>query len=210
MEKPREGWEYGRTGNPSRRVPGRRRLPRRKTASTACASRRGPPQRRPCSTCLQPGDEVLSTVDVYGGTWRLLRRVYDKYGITVAVHRMRIRWRRSARRSRAKTRLIWLETPDQPASQHRRYCRRCAALQAPGHPPGRRQHVCQPVLPEPARPRGGHRRPQHHEVHRRAQRRDRRRAGHEPAGPLRLAAGSTRTPPAGCPPRSTASSCRGG
>jgi cystathionine gamma-lyase len=62
---------------------------------------------------LRPGDEVLSTGDVYGGTWRLLNRVYDKYGITgrfIGSHSVEAF--RAALTGR--TRLIWLETPTNP------------------------------------------------------------------------------------------------
>ncbi len=56
---------------------------------------------------------MLSTIDVYGGTYRLLRRVYEKYGIiskflgghSVDDFRKRIS---------PRTRLIWLESPTNP------------------------------------------------------------------------------------------------
>ena len=62
---------------------------------------------------LSPGDEVVCNNDLYGGTYRLFRQVYEKYGIKftfvdltdinklegVVTH---------------KTKMVWLETPTNP------------------------------------------------------------------------------------------------
>ena len=62
---------------------------------------------------LSPGDEVVSTIDVYGGTFRLLRRVYAKYGISA-----RFLDGHSVPDFRAaigdRTRLLWVESPTNP------------------------------------------------------------------------------------------------
>ncbi|GAA4026074.1 cystathionine gamma-synthase [Hymenobacter glaciei] len=62
---------------------------------------------------LKPGDEVISTNDLYGGSYRLFTKVYEPYGIKfhfVPMHDM------EAVRAVANsnTKLIWVETPTNP------------------------------------------------------------------------------------------------
>ena len=62
---------------------------------------------------LQPGDEVISTNDLYGGSYRIFTKVYEPLGIKfhfVPMHDM------EAVRAVAgpKTKLIWVETPTNP------------------------------------------------------------------------------------------------
>ena len=62
---------------------------------------------------LQPGDEVISTNDLYGGSYRLFTKVYEPLGIKfhfVPMHDM------AAVRAvvSPKTKLIWVETPTNP------------------------------------------------------------------------------------------------
>jgi cystathionine gamma-lyase len=62
---------------------------------------------------LQPGDEVISTNDLYGGTYRLFTKVYEPLGIKFHFVPMRdmtaVREKISPR-----TKLIWVETPTNP------------------------------------------------------------------------------------------------
>jgi cystathionine gamma-lyase len=62
---------------------------------------------------LQPGDEVISTNDLYGGTYRLFTKVYEPLGIKFHFVPMRdmtaVREKISSR-----TKLIWVETPTNP------------------------------------------------------------------------------------------------
>ncbi len=62
---------------------------------------------------LNPGDEVVACNDLYGGTYRLFKRVFEKYGIKFHFVDM----------SKAenihtflneKTKLVWIETPTNP------------------------------------------------------------------------------------------------
>jgi len=62
---------------------------------------------------LLPGDEVISTNDLYGGTYRLFTKVYEPMGIKfhfVPMHDM------AAVRAvvSPKTKLLWVETPTNP------------------------------------------------------------------------------------------------
>lgn len=62
---------------------------------------------------LQPGDEVISTNDLYGGSYRLFTKVYAAYGIKfhfVPMHDMTAVEAAVTER----TKLIWVETPTNP------------------------------------------------------------------------------------------------
>ncbi|GAB2769401.1 cystathionine gamma-synthase [Hymenobacter latericoloratus] len=62
---------------------------------------------------LQPGDEVISTNDLYGGSYRLFTKVYQNYGIKfhfVPMHDMTAVEAAVTER----TKLIWVETPTNP------------------------------------------------------------------------------------------------
>jgi cystathionine gamma-lyase len=62
---------------------------------------------------LSTGDEVVSTDDVYGGTFRLFERVYRKHGLE-------FKWVDTskpgllAQAVSAKTKVVWIETPTNP------------------------------------------------------------------------------------------------
>ena len=62
---------------------------------------------------LNPGDEVISTNDLYGGTYRLFKTIFEKYGITF--HFVPMDNPASiTEKVNDKTRLIWVETPTNP------------------------------------------------------------------------------------------------
>lgn len=62
---------------------------------------------------LNPGDEVISTSDLYGGTYRLFTRVFEKYGIRF--HFTDLQESASLEKLINKnTKLLWLETPTNP------------------------------------------------------------------------------------------------
>lgn len=62
---------------------------------------------------LNPGDEVISTDDLYGGSYRLFTRVYEKYGIKFHFVNLTEKEKVSSLIN-DKTRLIWVETPTNP------------------------------------------------------------------------------------------------
>jgi len=65
---------------------------------------------------LQPGDEVVSTNDLYGGSYRLFTTVFAHYGITF--HFLDLSDLDALQRAlNDKTRLIWVETPTNPMMQ---------------------------------------------------------------------------------------------
>lgn len=62
---------------------------------------------------LQPGDEVIAGNDLYGGTYRLFTKVFEKFGIKF--HYINMQDAESIRPMiNDKTKLIWLETPTNP------------------------------------------------------------------------------------------------
>lgn len=109
----RGGFEYARTGNPTRAAletalaaVERGRFGRAFAsgmAATDCALR----------SILRPGDHLIIPDDAYGGTFRLIDKVFTHWGVThtpVALSDL------DAVRAAltAKTRLIWVETPTNP------------------------------------------------------------------------------------------------
>jgi len=62
---------------------------------------------------LKPGDEVVSTNDLYGGTYRLFRTIFEPYGIKFHFLAMS-EADKISELVNDKTRLIWVETPTNP------------------------------------------------------------------------------------------------
>jgi len=62
---------------------------------------------------LQPGDEVISTNDLYGGTYRLFTQIFEKFGIKFHFVGME-NAANIASFITPKTKLIWAETPTNP------------------------------------------------------------------------------------------------
>lgn len=62
---------------------------------------------------LNPGDEVISTNDLYGGSYRLFRTIFEKYGIKFHFVSMED-LNTVADKINSKTKMIWLETPTNP------------------------------------------------------------------------------------------------
>ncbi len=65
---------------------------------------------------LGPGDEVITSNDLYGGSYRMFRRVYEKFGIKFHFVDLTDATR-IASHINEKTRLMWLETPSNPLMQ---------------------------------------------------------------------------------------------
>jgi cystathionine beta-lyase/cystathionine gamma-synthase len=62
---------------------------------------------------LKPGDEVIAGNDMYGGTWRLFTKVFEKFGIKF--HYIDMHNSNNIKKYiNANTKLIWLETPTNP------------------------------------------------------------------------------------------------
>ena len=62
---------------------------------------------------LQPGDHIISTNDLYGGTFRLFKQTFEKFGFTFSFVDMTKEADVQAA-LRPETKLLWLETPTNP------------------------------------------------------------------------------------------------
>lgn len=112
IEKPRGGYEYARTQNPTRGSL-EETIAALDDGKHGLAYGSGSAATSALVDLLKPGEEFISTIDVYGGTHRQLRMVYDKYGI-----QSRFLDTHDADEILAavtpKTRMIMLETPTNP------------------------------------------------------------------------------------------------
>lgn len=62
---------------------------------------------------LAPGDEVISTNDLYGGSYRIFKKIFEKFGIVF--HFVGMQGTDAVRdKINTKTKLIWVETPTNP------------------------------------------------------------------------------------------------
>jgi cystathionine beta-lyase len=62
---------------------------------------------------LNPGDEVISTDDLYGGSYRIFKTIFEKYGIKFHFVSMNDVSQIKAKVN-GNTKLIWVETPTNP------------------------------------------------------------------------------------------------
>ncbi len=65
---------------------------------------------------LNPGDEVITGDDLYGGSYRMFTKVFEKYGIKFHFVNMSD-VNNVSRYVNGKTKLIWVETPTNPTMQ---------------------------------------------------------------------------------------------
>ncbi len=114
VDQPTRGYEYSRTGNPTRDAL-EKRLAALEEASFGLAFASGLAAEAVVSmTLLRTGDHMLAFDDLYGGTRRLFNRVLSpNFGIEVTYVDARDP-EKVANAIRKNTRLLWLETPTNP------------------------------------------------------------------------------------------------
>lgn len=107
-----KGYEYGRTQNPTRDALQKNLAALEDTKYGLCFST-GMGAVDACAKLLQPGDEVISTNDLYGGTYRLFTKIFANYGIVFHFVDMS---NEAAVISaiNTHTKMIWVETPTNP------------------------------------------------------------------------------------------------
>ena len=106
------GYEYARTGNPTRTALQTALAALEGTEAAVCFAS-GLAASDAVLRLLAPGDEVLIANDAYGGTWRLFDKVHRRFGIeTTAVDFTDLEAVAAA--MSPATRLIWAETPTNP------------------------------------------------------------------------------------------------
>jgi cystathionine beta-lyase/cystathionine gamma-synthase len=107
-----KGYEYARTQNPTRTVL-EANLAALENGTDAICFSSGLAAMDAVLKLLNPGDEVICTDDLYGGSYRIMTRVFGKYGIKfhfanigdISILDTLIT---------PKTKMIWIETPTNP------------------------------------------------------------------------------------------------
>lgn len=113
VDKPTGGYEYSRSGNPTRHAL-EKRLASLENARFGLAFSSGlAAETVVCMTLLKAGDHVIAFDDLYGGTKRLFNRILANFNIEFSyVDARDLKNVRDA--IRGNTRLIWMETPTNP------------------------------------------------------------------------------------------------
>jgi len=107
-----KGYEYSRTGNPSRAAL-EACLASLETAQFGLAFSSGMAAAQTVLSTLKPGDHIIAGDDLYGGTYRIFERVLRPLGIDITyVPAREISAYAAAMTS--QTRLIWAESPTNP------------------------------------------------------------------------------------------------
>lgn len=107
-----KGYEYSRSQNPTREAL-EKNIASLEGADYGLAFGSGLAAIDAILKMLEPGDEVISTNDLYGGTHRLFNSIFRKYGI--AFHFVGMdHVSKVNEKVNAKTKLIWVETPTNP------------------------------------------------------------------------------------------------
>ena len=110
-----KGYEYSRTGNPTRAAL-EACLAALEGGERGLAFASGLAATNAVLAQLKPGDEVAAAADLYGGTFRILERVFKPWGLaarytddpSIAGFRKILT---------PKTKLVWIETPTNPLLQ---------------------------------------------------------------------------------------------
>src|SRR5437868_784280 len=109
------GWFYSRTGNPTRSALERCIASMEGAAHGFCFGS-GVAAEDAVLRLLRPGDHLVVSRDVYGGTYRLLRRVWEDGGLSFTPadltdpSAVTAAWR-------SETRMVWIESPTNPRLQ---------------------------------------------------------------------------------------------
>ncbi len=107
-----KGYEYSRTGNPTRNALEKALAELENGKFGACFG-----SGLAASDCvmkmLKPGDEVISTNDLYGGSYRLFTKIFEDFGIKFHFVPM-ASIETVKEKVNSNTKLIWVETPTNP------------------------------------------------------------------------------------------------
>lgn len=107
-----QGFEYARSQNPTRKAL-EEAYAQIENGKFGLAFGSGVAATDAVMKLLSPGDEVIAANDMYGGTYRLFSKVYERFGIVFTyVDTTDINNIKNA--VSPKTKLIWIETPTNP------------------------------------------------------------------------------------------------
>lgn len=107
-----KGFEYARSQNPTRQAL-EQALATIENGVFGLAFSSGVAATDAVIKLLSPGDEVIAASDMYGGTYRLFTKVFEKFGIKFIYVDTSDTKKVSAALT-SNTKLIWLETPTNP------------------------------------------------------------------------------------------------
>ena len=110
-----QGFEYSRTHNPTRKAL-EQGLASIENGEHGLAFASGLAAMDAVMKLLRPGDEVISTNDLYGGSYRLFTTIFKPLGLQFKFVNMQNSENIVAAISN-KTKLIWVETPTNPTMQ---------------------------------------------------------------------------------------------
>jgi cystathionine gamma-synthase len=110
----RDGFEYGRSDNPTRRAL-EEVIATLEGGTHGIAFASGLAATQGIGYLLESGDRLLMSDDVYGGTWRLADKVWRRYGIqTDPIDLRDLDAVAAALGGDRPPRMIWIETPSNP------------------------------------------------------------------------------------------------
>ena len=107
-----KGYDYARVGNPTRTALEKLIGGLEEAESCACFAS-GVSAMDAILKGLRPGDHVIATNDLYGGSYRLFREVFEPYGIEFSFTDMS-NLDLVQKAVTKKTKLFWIETPTNP------------------------------------------------------------------------------------------------
>ncbi len=107
-----KGYEYSRTGNPTRNAL-ENAFASLENGKYGLAFGSGLAAIDAVIKLLKPGDEVIATSDLYGGTYRLFTKVFEKFGIKFHFTELSDTANLKSLLNK-NTKLLWVETPTNP------------------------------------------------------------------------------------------------
>ena len=106
------GFEYSRTHNPTREAL-QNSLASIENGKYGLAFASGLAAIDAIMKLLQPGDEIISTYDLYGGSYRLFQKIFSGFGLKFHFEDLSS-VKNLKNKINSKTKLIWIETPTNP------------------------------------------------------------------------------------------------
>ena len=107
------GYDYTRTGNPTREIL-EKAIAELEGGTQGFAYSSGMAAIHALLTLFEPGDEILVSADLYGGTYRLFEKTWRKYGISFVQCQS---YEDFAEAISEQTKALFIETPTNPLMQ---------------------------------------------------------------------------------------------
>ncbi len=107
-----KGYDYSRAGNPTRTAL-EEAYAQIENGKYGLAFSSGVAATDAVIKLLEPGDEIIAANDMYGGTYRLFTKIFEKFGLKFHYVNMQDANNIKAHINK-KTKLIWTETPTNP------------------------------------------------------------------------------------------------